>query len=147
MSRDAAQRTVVYVAAVLLAAALARRLITRGGPYFRSARTVVEHVGPGQHETRDALIVLPRAAKLIPPGSDVTCFRPIGGMENYDSANYLTAVGMLPRHHVLPPFTAGLLTPRGQLVEYVIAIRDPLDHPAYVPIAEWPEGRVYRVQR
>jgi len=147
MSRSAAQRTVVYAAAVLLAAALGRRLVTRGGPYFQAPRTIVDHVGPNQHETRDALIVLPRAARVIPEGKEVTCFRPIGGQEQYDSANYLTAVGMLPRHQVLPPFTAGLLTPRAQLVEYVIAIRDPFDHPAYVPIAEWPEGRVYQVQR
>jgi hypothetical protein len=147
MSRSAAQRVVVYTAAVLLAAALGRRLVTRGGPYFPVPRTIVDHVGPNQHETRDALIVLPRAAKVIPDGKEVTCFRPIGGQEQYDSANYLTAVGMLPRHQILPPFTAGLLTPRAQLVEYVIAIRDPFDHPAYVPIAEWPEGRVYQVRR
>jgi hypothetical protein len=132
---------------MLLGAALAWRLYSRGGPYLEPPRTVVDHVGRGTHETRDALIILPRVARLLPRGANVTCFRPIGGQEHYDSPNYLTAVGMLPHQTVLPPFVAGLLTPRNELVEYVVAIREPFTHPYYVPIAEWPEGRVYRVVR
>jgi hypothetical protein len=144
MSRSAVAS---WAAIALLAAALMARLASRGGPYLESPRTIVDHVGPNRHETADALIILPRVAKLLPRGADVTCFRPAGGQEQYDAANFLTAVGMLPRQNVLPPFVAGLLTPRNELVEYVVAIREPFTHPAYVPIAEWPEGRVYRVVR
>jgi len=127
------------------------RLASRGAPYFEQPRTIVDHVGNGKgngkHETRDALILLPRVAKLLPRGANVTCFRPLRGQQRYDAANYLTAVGMLPHQNVLPPFVAGLETKRKDLVEYVVAIREPFTHPAYVPIAEWPEGRVYQVPR
>lgn len=141
------EKSIVAASIALLFVAFLYRLTTRGGPYFELPRTIVDHVGPGRHETRDALVLLPRVRRLIPKGATVTCFRPVDGKEQYDATNFLTAVGQLPEQKVLPPFTAALDTPRSSLVNYVIAIRQPFTHPAYRVIAEFPEGRLYEVVR
>jgi len=143
-----AERRLVILLCALLVLALLVRLFTRGGPYFERPRTIVDHVGTGTHEAQLALLLLPKAARLIPRGASVTCFRPTGGgRQQYDAATFLAAVGQLPHHRVFAPFTAGEDVPRQDLVEYVIAVRDPFVHPAYRMIGEWPEGRVYRVER
>lgn len=124
-----------------------RRLYTRGGPYLERPETIVDHVGPHKHMTRDALVLLPRVRRLIPRGATVTCFQPVNGAQQYDPLNVLAAVGQLPAQKVLMPFSAGIDTPRQWLVEYVVAIRQPFTHPAYRMIAEFPEGRLYKVER
>jgi hypothetical protein len=53
----------------------------------------------------------------------------------------------LQHQKVLPPFVAGLTIARHALVEYVIAIREPFTHPYYRVVAEFPEGRLYKVVR
>ena len=58
------------------AIAFVNRLYTRGGPYFARPVTIVDHVGPQKHETRDALILLPKVRPLLPRGAHVTCFEP-----------------------------------------------------------------------
>jgi len=147
MKRRAVEQTVIALGAILLMAALLVRLVSRGGPYLERPQTIVDHVGPGKHETRDALILLPKVEPLIPRGAMVTCFRPAGGQADYDTPNYFAAVGALPKHTVLPPFVASLDTPRNGLVEYVVAIEKPFDHPYYHLVATFPEGRLYKVDR
>lgn len=140
------QRAVIWGASLLLVAAFVQRLATRGGPYFERPRTVMDHVGPQRHEIADALEVLPEFAKILPRGATVTCFRPVHGEAAVDG-NYLPAVGMLPRQTVVPYFAASPSTPKKELSDYVVAIREPFTHPEYELIAERPEGRLYRVRR
>src|SRR5689334_15744167 len=135
MATDRTQKAVVYTAVLLLGIALVVRLHSRGGPYFERPQTIVDHVGTGLHETREALLLLPKAAKVLPRGAHVTCFRPIDGQEHYDTPDFLTAVGLLEHQWVEPPFTAGLIVPRRDLVEYVVAVREPFTHPYYKPFA------------
>jgi hypothetical protein len=142
-----AEKAIVAVATLILLIAFVNRLYTRGGPYFQLPETIVDHVGPNKHETRDALKVLPKIRPLLPRGAQVTCFRPINGAQSYDTPNFLTAVGQLPDQIVQPPFLAALDTPTASLVDYVIAIRDPFTHPAYRVVAEFPEARLYKVTR
>jgi hypothetical protein len=143
----AAERIIVAAATLILFIAFVNRLYTRGGPYFQFPQTIVDHVGPNKHETRDALMVLPRIRHLLPRGAHVACFRPINGGQDYDAPNFLTAVGQLPERFVQPSFFAALDTPPASLVDYVIAIRDPFTHPAYHVVAEFPEARLYKVTR
>jgi hypothetical protein len=141
------EKAILGLATLILLIAFIHRLYTRGGPYFQLPETIVDHVGPNQHETRDALMVLPRIRPLLPRGAQVTCFRPINGDQNYDVPNYFAAVGQLPDQIVQPPFFAAQDVPTTSLIEYVIAIRTPFTHPAYHLVAEFPEGRLYKVTR
>jgi hypothetical protein len=131
---------------VLLAWALLDRLASRGAPYFERPRSAIEHAGTGGPDIAGALIALPVFEKMIPRGADVTCFRPVDG-QAHDDMNFLTAVGQLPRHRVLPPFTAGSALPKEELIEYVVAIREPFAHPHYTLVAALPEARLYRLSR
>src|SRR5438270_13349862 len=92
-----AERLLITLGAILLTAAFLVRLATRGGPYFDRPQTIVDHVGPDKHETRDALILLPKVAPLIPRSAVVTCFRPVEGQMQFDVPNYFAAVGALPK--------------------------------------------------
>ncbi|HEY8180822.1 MAG TPA: hypothetical protein VII32_01175 [Thermoanaerobaculia bacterium] len=127
------QTVIVAAATVILLIAFVNRLYTRGGPYFARPETIVDHVGPNKHETRDALVLLPKVRRLLPRGARVTCFEP----GNADTMpDFFAAVGQLPQQIVV--------SPNGVLPEYVIAIRKPLDNSAYRAIAEFPEGRLYK---
>lgn len=141
------EKAILAAATLVLFAAFINRLHTRGGPYMEQPQTIVDHVGPNKHETRDALILLPRIRPMLPRGAQVTCFRPVDGSENYDMQNFFAAVGQLPNQAVVPPFLAGLTVAPADRVEYVIAIREPFTHPAYRLVAEFPEGRLYKVVR
>ena len=143
---------IITLSVLLLTAAAVARLALRGGPYFEIPQTVMDHVDRLDapyvvNPTRVPLAVIPRLARFIPRGADVTCFRPAFGREQYDAPSFLTAIGQLPRNHVLPPFAVTLHTPREQLTEYVIAIDEPFQHPAYKLIAQVPHGRLYKVER
>lgn len=146
MNRARVRQTVVAAAALLLCAALVQRDYVRRGPYFEKPRTLVEHVDIIDHEARDVLLLLPEVEPLIPRGADVTCFKPVDGKWQYDGINYLTAVGMLPNHNVLPPFAAGE-GPIEKRVEYVIAVREPFTQPEYAVVAGFPTGFLYKVRR
>ena len=124
---------IVAAATVILLVAFVNRLYTRGGPYFALPETIVDHVGPEKHETRDALILLPKVRPLLPQGASVTCFEP-GGRDL--SPDFFAAIGQLPQQRVVSPY--------GTLPEYVIALRKPFDNPDYRVIAEFPEGRLYK---
>lgn len=137
---------VVWTAALLLVAALIYTWIIRRPPYFQLPRTVVDHVGVEEHPLRDVLLLLPDVEPLIPPGAQVTVFHPMDGLAQDDHDAYLTAVGLLPHHFVLPPFTANAANPRHELVEWVVAVGAPFTHPAYAPVASFPQGRLYRLR-
>jgi 4-amino-4-deoxy-L-arabinose transferase-like glycosyltransferase len=142
------ERAALTVLALLLVAALAGRLYTRGGPYFERPRTIIDHIGRAVHDPRDALVLLPKVRPLLPRGVEVTCFRPVDGAAPAgDTDNFFAAVGQLPYQSVMPPFTAMADVPRKDLVEYVVAVREPFTHRDYKEIAAFPEGRLYRVQR
>ena len=138
------EKAIVTGATLILLVAFAHRLYTRGGPYFTVPPTIVDHVGPNKH---DALLLLPRVRPMLPRGALVTCFRPVNGEQHDDMPNFFAAVGQLPDQTVLPPFVASLGSNPSDLVEWVIAVRDPFTHPAYRVVAEFPEGRLYRVMR
>ena len=127
------EKLIVAIATLILLIAFVNRLYTRGGPYFARPETIVDHVGPNKHETRDALMLLPKVRPLLPRGARVTCFEP-GGADL--SPDFFAAVGQLPLQRVVSPY--------GDLPEYIIAIRKPFDNPAYRVIAEFPEGRLYK---
>lgn len=137
----------VAAATVILLITCIQRLYSRGGPYFEEPLTILDHVAPVRDETRDALLLLPKVRPLLPRGAEVTCFRPVNGEQQYDMAKFFAAVGQLPAQVVLPPFVAGATLPRQSLVEYVIAVDEPFNHPAYRVVAEFPEGRLYKVVR
>jgi hypothetical protein len=149
--QEAVSNVAIVIGVLLLGLATVERLWSRGGSLFDTPQTIVEHVERPEREVgnplRAPLLVIPRLAHFLPRGAEVTAFRPLAGHEQYDGPSFLTAIGQLPRNRVLPPFTAGLETPRMQLVEYVIAIDGPFTHPAYRLIAEVPRGRLYRVER
>ena len=127
------QTVIVAAATVILLIAFVHRLYTRGGPYFARPETIVDHVGPYKHDTRDALILLPKVRPLLPRGARVTCLEP-GSNDN--SPAFFAAIGQLPQQSVVSPF--------GELPEYVIAVGKPFDNPDYRVIAQFPEGRLYK---
>ena len=132
---------------LLLWAATILRFREHGGPYFARPRTVVDHVSKHPHETRDVIVLLPEVEPQIPAGATVAVFRPREGKATDDHSSYLTAVGLLPRHQVLPPFTAYERTPRENLVEWVVAVKEPFNHPHYRVVSGFPNGWLYRVAR
>jgi len=140
-------KAVVAATTLILLIAFGHRLYTRGGPYFSAPETIVDHVGPNKHETRDALLLLPKVRSMLPRDALVTCFRPQNGKQHDDMPNFFVAVGQLPDQTVLPPFVASLGSDPSNLVEWVIAVRDPFTHPSYRVVAEFPEGRLYRLVR
>ena len=140
-------RGVVWAASALLAMATVQRYAVRRPPFFAAPRSVFEHVDTRQHPLHAVLVLLPEVEPLIPPGAEVTVFRPKDGQAQDDHDTYLTAVGLLPHHHVLPPFTARRDVPPEQLIEWVVAVGEPFTHPHYVPVAGFPDGWLYQVRR
>lgn len=139
------------IAAITAAAALwvatAIRISNRVSPHFQVPETVMDNVSATPHPTRTALILLPKIEARIPTGAAVTVFEPQDGHAQNDHTNYLTAVGLLPDHFVLPPFAASAERPRQDLVEYVIAVNKPFHHPHYDLVARFPEGALYKIRR
>lgn len=142
-----AERAVVYAASVLMIGALALRLYTRGGPYFTRPATIVDRVGPQPYEIEPTLRLLPKVRPLLPRRTTVACFRPVHGEQAYQMDNFFAAVGQLPYQQVIPSFAAANDVPTQNLVEYVVAVREPFVHPSYELVATFPEGRLYKVRR
>lgn len=141
---------VAYALTLLLTGAFAARLYTRGGPYFERPATVMDHVGPTRHETRDALVLLPKTRPLLPRRAIVACFKPVAGMADpNDMPDYFVAIGQLPQQQVVPPFYAMLNVGIESVPQYVVAVGGaPFEHPHYRLVREFlPEGRLYQVQR
>jgi hypothetical protein len=147
MTKSRSESLVILGSIAALCAFTIARYVERHAPYFSAPETIVDHVDKRTHDNRDLLVLLPKIEPLIPRNVEVTCFRPLAGQQQFDGPNYLAAVGLLPHRSVLPPFTAAADLPVDQLVEYVIAIREPFAHPAYRVVASYPEGTLYRVNR
>ncbi len=147
MTKPRRESLVIFASVVALSACMIARYVERRPPFFSRPETIVDHVDRRVHDNRDLLVLMPKIEPLIPRNVEVTCFRPKAGQQHDDGPNYLAAVGLLPHRSVLPPFTAAADLPVDQLVEYVIAIRDPFSHPAYRVVASYPEGTLYRVNR
>lgn len=144
MSRERVQLALVYGGAVLLSMSTISRYAEGGRPYFGRSLTVMDHAGLREHETRQVLLLLPKVAPLLPRGATVTCFRPRNGEAWNDDAIYLTAVGLLPRQIVVPPFAAAANLSGHDLAEYVVAVGGRFDHPGYEPVAVFPNGWLYK---
>ena len=143
-SRETTRSVIIYVAAVVFAVALVHRYHSLGGPYFEFPKTVQDHVAPTPFASRDVILLARAAAEIIPRGTTVTAIQP-SQAPDYDITHYLTAVGMMPRHRVVPP-TLNATDPKA-LPQYVLAVREPLAHPRYRLFRQIPEGRIYEVMR
>lgn len=137
--REWPRRAVIYAAAVIFAAALVHRFQSLGGPYFEFPDTVQDHVAVVRWPSADAIVLSRNAAKILPRGATVTILQP-SAAPNYDATHYLTGVGLMPHQRVVRPD----LETRP---DYVLALRDPLEHPAYRLFKEIEGGRIYQVQR
>jgi hypothetical protein len=119
-----------------------RQLQARGGPYFEIPATVFDHVERDVPLSRQALVMCRNVENLMPRGASLTVIAPALA-PNYDFTHYLAASGMLPRHRVLHPTLA-----EGEgWPDFVIALGAPLQHRGYRLVREFPEGRLYAVQR
>jgi hypothetical protein len=87
-------RAVTAAACALLAAATVVRLYRGGSPYFTRSATIVDHLGPREHEAHREILALQRAAKTIPRGARVSVVPD-------DTPHYLTAIALLPDHVVV----------------------------------------------
>jgi len=83
------QRALAVAACVLLAAATVVRLKRGGGPYFERPATIVDHLGPREHEVHREILTLQRAAKTLPRCARVSVIPD-------DTPHYLTAIALLP---------------------------------------------------
>jgi hypothetical protein len=131
------RRVIVYVAAVVFAAATIQRFHWLGGPYFQFPDTIQDHVWPARFPSADAIVLSRRAEPLLPRGAKVTILKP-GEAPNYDQTHWLTGLGMLPRQHLVPQKIDELQP------EYIIAIHEEFVHPNYEKVATFPEGFLYR---
>lgn len=131
----------VYVCAAVMGFLTVKALYFRGGPYFDVPRTVFDHVAPGGYLSRDAILVGRSVEQIVPRGASLTVVNPEEA-PRYDITLYLTASGVLPRHHVVPPSLD-----HDPLPDFVIALGKPLQHDRYRLVREFPEGRLYAVQR
>jgi hypothetical protein len=140
MSPEAGQRIIAGLGALVLCAMLIVRYGDRRPPYFALPVTVLDHVDVRKHELRDALLVIPQAEPVLPRGAQATAFRPKDGQAWNDDAVYLTAVGLLPRQSVVPPWAVSA----GGGVEYVVAVGGTFEHPSYAPVAGFRGGWLYK---
>jgi hypothetical protein len=129
---------VVFGTAAFLALLLVRLLIARGGPYFEIPETPLDHTQPEAPLSRQAIVMSRRAATRMHPGASVTVIAPAQA-PHYDFTHYLTVSGLLPRHVVRHP----TLEPGEAWPDFVIALGAPLEHPGYLLLDTFPEGRLY----
>jgi hypothetical protein len=94
--------------------------------------------------SRDVILLSRAAADIVPRGATVTAIQP-SQAPDYDVTHYLTAVGTMPRHRVVPPVFD---TPdTAALPQFVLAVREPFSNKRYRLYRELPEGRIYEVVR
>ena len=135
--RRVVRRLIIYAATIAFAAATIHRFHWLGGPYFEFPETIQDHVWPARFPSRDAIVLSRRAEPLIPRGAKVTILKPAEA-PNYDQTHWLTGLGMLPRHHLVPQKIDETRP------DYVITIHEELAHEQYERIAQFPEGFLYR---
>jgi hypothetical protein len=143
LSRAHVMRAFVFVAGIVFMAATVKRFHWLGGPYFEIPRTIQDHVWPARFPSADAILLSRHAEPLLARGAEVTLLTP-GEAPNYDQTHWLTGLGLLPRQNVVKPDLDG--STRGDLTDYVLAIRDPFPHPAYRLVHQFPEGALYEVR-
>ena len=142
-ARDRARRIIITLAAIVSIAFTVRRFHWLGGPYFDFfPPTIQDHVWPARFPSADAILLCREAEPLLPRGAEVTVVAPAQA-PNYDQTHWLTALGLLPRQNAVPPDLEG--SNRDELTDFVIAIGDPLPHPAYRLVKQFPEGALYEV--
>ena len=139
--RNRARAVMVYAAAAVLAAALIHRFYELGGPYLAFPQTVQDHVARTPYPSRDVILLARRAAEIIPRGTTVTALQP-STAPDWDVTHWMTAFGLMPRHHVVPPEFK-----HEPLPQYVLAVREPFNEARYRLISEFPEGRIYELTR
>jgi hypothetical protein len=132
-------RTIIAATAVVLGVSLVREYRHRGGPYFELPLTIESHTWAAQNNIRDVLALCKRARRFIPRDKTVTALRP-SQAPNFDATIYLAAVGNLPRQTVVAPRLDG---DERDYPQYVLAVRDPFNHPRYMKVAEFSEGALY----
>ena len=142
MSVRAIRTFVVYTCAVWMTWLVLREFRVLGGPYFEIPETIFDHVLTEVPLSRQSIVMARHAEPLMPEGSSLTVIAPALA-PNFDPTHFLAASGRLPRHRVLHPTLAdGEAWP-----DFVIALGAPLDHRGYILVREFPEGRLYAVQR
>lgn len=147
MSRSVIRSITIYCSALVLTLLLVRHLRGLGVPYFEIPETIYDRVPGSPHLSRQAIVMSRRAAPLMPRGSSLTVIAPApdGSFDaaNFDATFYMTADAQLPYHRVLHPTLAeGEAWP-----DFVIALRNPLQHRGYRLVREFPEGRLYAAIR
>lgn len=141
--RSRARTAIAIAATLVMAVALVRHYRWLGPPYFEIPPTVQDHVWPAPFASRDVILLAGRAAKVLPRGETVTAIQP-SNAPNFDVTHFLTALGMMPKHRVIPP---KLDTSPAELPRFVLSVREEWTHPAYVHHSSYPEGHIYEVQR
>lgn len=138
--RNRARTVMIYAAAAVLAAALVHRFYELGEPYFVFPQTIQDHVARTPYPSRDVILLARRAAEIIPRGATVTALQP-STAPDWDVTHWMTAFGLMPRHHVVPPEFSK------NPPQYVLAVREPFVEARYRLISELPEGRIYELRR
>jgi hypothetical protein len=94
----------LFVAAMILlmGGLFVLRIRERQPPYFAAPQTIVDHFGRHPESARDAVLLLQRASRTIPPRATVACRRQLDTQQPNDDLLYLICVGMLPDHTVQP---------------------------------------------
>lgn len=138
-----AASSIAWVSAAILMVALIRQYAWLGGPYLAFPETVQDHVWPTTFSSRDVIVLARHAAKILPRNATVTAIEPALA-PHYDVTHFLTAAGMMPHHHVVPP---KLDVDRAALPQYVLAVRGDFSNEAYRLIFDGPEGKIYEVMR
>lgn len=132
---------IILAAAVVFTFATVKRFRWLGGPYFDFfPPTIQEHVWPERFASRDAIVVCRRIASTLPRGATATVIQP-SQSPNFDQTHWLTGLGMLPHQRVVAPKF------EERLPDYVIALREKFDHPAYRLKQSFPEGHLYERAR
>jgi hypothetical protein len=142
-ARERARRIFILLATIVFLAYTIKRFHWLGGPYFEIPRTIQDHVWPARFPSADAILLCREAEPLLARNAEVTVVAPAQA-PNYDQTHWLTGLGLLPRQHVVAPDLEG--NTRDELTDYVIAIGDPLPHPAYQLVKQFPEGALYEVK-
>lgn len=141
MSRLPPRVLIIVAAAIVFTLATLNRFRWLGGPYFEFfPPTIQDYVWPERFASRDAIVLCRRIAKTLPRGATATVIQP-SQSPNFDQTHWLTGLGMLPHQRVLPPKF------EEPLPEYVVALREKFEHPAYRLKQSFPEGHLYEHAR
>jgi hypothetical protein len=143
-ARELARRSFILLATVFFLAITAHRFYWLGGPWFEIPQTIQDHVYPVRFPSRDAIILCRRVEPILARGVEVTVLHP-SQAPGYDQTHWLTGLGLLPKQNLVPPDLEG--SSEHDLTDFVVAIAEPLPHESYHLVQQFPEGRLYEVNR